>query len=328
MLRIHQRYLVRLNWIDHQLQTKQCLSTREIVEHFEITEKTAKRDIEYLREQLLRPVEYSAKHRAWCYTSPVHPLLPITLTEGEIALLLLTEQVARAYGGSGLGSKIEAVLAKVASTLTDAVTVELSQLATLQTIEALPTSYFDLELFSKLIQAVQHRRRAEMVYFTQSRGKTTTRRIDPLHLYNAKGEWYVLAFDHWRKKVLDFHLGRIRSLTVTGESFEPPVDFNLETYLNSGFGMFRGEGKEEFEVVVEFDSYQAGWIRQQSKVHSTAVYKDLPDGGLHITMHVGALQGVKMWVLQYGAHARVLAPEKLKQELLEESQQIAKMYSF
>ncbi|MCS7081262.1 MAG: WYL domain-containing protein [Chloracidobacterium sp.] len=131
-------------------------------------------------------------------------------------------------------------------------------------------------------------------------------------MHSAKAEWYVIAFDHLRGEVRDFHLGRIRALELLNEAFEPPPGFDLEAYLAAGFGMIRGGGVLQ-EVVVAFDAHQARWIRQQSKVHPTARYDDLPDGGLRVTLQVGALEGVKLWVLQYGARARVLAPEALRE---------------
>jgi predicted DNA-binding transcriptional regulator YafY len=78
---------------------------------------------------------------------------------------------------------------------------------------------------------------------------------------------------------------------------------------------------------VEFDAYQARWIRQQSKVHKTAHYTDLPDGGLRVTMQVGALEGVRQWVLQYGARVRVIAPEQLRTMLRTEAEALLKLYA-
>ena len=38
------------------------------------------------------------------------------------------------------------------------------------------------------------------------------------------------------------------------------------------------------------------------------------------------LEGVRRWVLQYGAHAEVLAPEELRSAVAEEAQALAAVY--
>lgn len=325
--RDHQRYLERIHWMDEQLRSRKFLSVKDIQNQFGLVDKTVRRDLAFLRDRLYRPLEYVAAERAWRYTTPVNPLLSVTLTEGELATILLSERLARAYAGSWAAEQIEAILAKVAGALTDSISIELSQLSTLQTVEPLPSTDIDQKLFGTFVEAIQTRTQVEMTYFTQSSGKVSTRRVDPLHLHSSKGEWYVIAFDHNRHKVLDFHLGRIREYSLTSERFEIPETFDLQAVLDSGFGMFRGSGDRLYDVVIEFDAYQAGWIAQQSKVHRTAEYTPLDGGGLRVTMRVGALEGVKMWLLQYGAHVKVIEPEELREMIYSEAQRMVRLYN-
>jgi predicted DNA-binding transcriptional regulator YafY len=51
----------------------------------------------------------------------------------------------------------------------------------------------------------------------------------------------------------------------------------------------------------------------------------MPDGRLKLKMTVTALDGVKRFVMQYGAHAEVIKPEELRQAIREE---IEKMWEF
>ena len=71
---------------------------------------------------------------------------------------------------------------------------------------------------------------------------------------------------------------------------------------------------------IEFDAYQARWIRERKKWHPSEEREELPDGGLLLRMKLGGLDAVQRFVLQYGAHARVLRPARLRrmveQELL------------
>jgi predicted DNA-binding transcriptional regulator YafY len=141
---------------------------------------------------------------------------------------------------------------------------------------------------------------------------------------NYLGEWYLVAFDHRRGEVRDFHIGRIRKLAVLNEQFDWPEGFDLSKYLDSGFGMMRG--LELFQVEIAFDEYQARWMRERKAYHPTEQREELPDGGLLLRMQVGALDSVKRFVMQYGAHARVLAPEELRRAVRNETEAMKLLY--
>lgn len=323
--RTHFRDLERATWIRGQIMAGKYPNANTIAEHFEITPKTIQRTITFMRERMDWPIKYSAKHRGFYFDGPAPLLSGFKLTEGEAVSILMAERLARAYGGGKLGAEIASALAKVADSLTDTISVNLGEFLALQSVEPLPSSPIDHTHFTALENAIRKRRCVRMTYFTQSSGETSERVINPLHLHNAKAEWYVIAFDHKRNDIRDFHIGRIRELAVLTDIFDPPPDFNIERHLESGFGMFRGDGKVH-EVVVEFDTHQARWIRQQSKVHPTAEYEELPDGRLRVSMRVGALEGVKMWVLQYGSRAKVIAPDLLLEEIRKELMQALEAY--
>ncbi|QUW04139.1 WYL domain-containing protein [Chloracidobacterium validum] len=323
--RLHFRQLERFTWIHAEIQSGRFPNTCSIAEKFEISRKTAQETIAFMRDRFNLPLAYSGRQRGFYYTEPVHSLPWLTLTEGEVAAILIAERLAQAYAG-GLSSDIANVLVKVVQSFTDRVSVDLTHLLNAQSVEPLPTSSINHEHFKALLQAIAQHKRIYMNYFTQSSGETKARKLDPLHLHSARAEWYVIGFDHLRNKVLDFHLGRIREITVLDETFEPPTGFDIERYLARGFGMIRGDG-QLYDVVVQFDAYQARWIRQQSKVHKTALYEDLPDGGLRVTMQVGALEGVKQWVMQYGAHVQVVAPPALRDLVRREAEALLAHYS-
>lgn len=50
----------RISWINHELQRGRSITARTIAERFEVAEKTAKRDIEYLRDRCEAPVVWNS----------------------------------------------------------------------------------------------------------------------------------------------------------------------------------------------------------------------------------------------------------------------------
>ena len=150
------------------------------------------------------------------------------------------------------------------------------------------------------------------------------RTVNPLHLRNHLGDWYLIAWDHGRKKPLDFHCGRIRELEISEEEFQLPEGFELESYLASGFGMIRGQ--EPIEVEIIFDEYQSRWMRERGKFHPTEEREELPDGRLSMRMKVTALDGVKRFVMQYGSHVKVVQPEELRRTIQDEIETMRTLY--
>jgi predicted DNA-binding transcriptional regulator YafY len=315
---LHERltYLFRVFWIDQQLRANQYPNARLIAEKFEVSTKTGQRTLDFMRDQLRLPLAYCAEHRGWYYSEPAFALPLLQMTEGELVALLLAERMANAYRGTAIGHQVEQAFAKIVNSMTDVVSIDLNALSEAYSFEAAVTSEIDRQTFLQLGQAIRNHIRLEMIYYTASRGELSERQVDPLHLRNYLGEWYLIAFDHLRNETRSFHVGRIRELRLTDKHFEPPAGFHLQEYLDSGFAMIRG--LEPIEVELIFNEYQARWIRERSKAHKTEEREELPDGRLRVRMQVTGLDGVKRYAMQYGANVQVIKPAELRQAVRQE----------
>ncbi|HQR40003.1 MAG TPA: WYL domain-containing protein [Blastocatellia bacterium] len=324
MKREHHREYERFLWIEAEIRRGRYPNTRTIAEHFEVSRKTVQRTIEFMRDRFQAPLDYSAAHRGWYYTEPTFVLPAEILTEGDIVAILMAERLARQYAGSILGAQVGRALSKVAGALTETVSVDLSELSAAWSFEALPTIEVDETMFHELVRATREHLSVEMTYFTAMTGETGTRRVDPLHVRNHQGDWYLVAFDHKRKEVRIFLLGRIRELTVLDTKFTPRKGFDLAAFLESSFQMF--VGSEPIDVVLEFDAYQARWIRERRLPHDSAWIEELDDGGVRLSMRVLSIEAVRRYILQYGSHVRVVAPQALCDEIRTEAERMAAMY--
>jgi predicted DNA-binding transcriptional regulator YafY len=320
-----QAHYSRVFWVIHQLNANRYPNTRTIAEHFEVSAKTGQRTLDHLRDTMRLPIAYSAANRGWYYTEPTSPLTGIEISEGELLVLLLAERLARAYKGTAIGKLIEQVFAKVLNAMTNIVSIDIEALTEAHSFETALTTELDEKTFRQIGRAIIRSCSIKMTYFTAGRGELTVRNVDPLHLRNYLGEWYLIAFDHLRGEIRDFHVGRIKELEVTKEIFNRPEGFDLQSYLDSGFAMIRGGKLIGVEFI--FDEYQSRWMRERGKVHKTEEREELPDGRLRICMQVTALDGVKRFCMQYGAHVEIIAPEELRQSVREEITAMDAMYS-
>ena len=74
---------------------------------------------------------------------------------------------------------------------------------------------------------------------------------------------------------------------------------------------------DPIEVKIWFSAEQARFIKER-KWSQTQKIKDQKDGSIILSMQTSGGWEVKKWVLSYGADAKVLEPEALKKEIVEE----------
>ena len=75
--------LHRIQWIDSQIRVKRFPNCTRIAEQFCISRRQASRDIEYMRDSLNAPLEYSSERYGYFYTDETFVLPGIMVTEKE-----------------------------------------------------------------------------------------------------------------------------------------------------------------------------------------------------------------------------------------------------
>ena len=116
---------------------------------------------------------------------------------------------------------------------------------------------------------------------------------------------------------------RISGIETTGKTFARPTKFSLEKRLHDSFGVVSGQG--EFEVVIRFDEFAAGYIREK-RWHPSQQLRDLKDGSAELTMKLSSLAEVQRWVLSWGGHAKAVSPKELTASVREAGEKIAALH--
>lgn len=316
--------LLRLVWFDRQLRAKKYPTAKQFAEHFEMTPRTAYRDVEYFREQLRLPITYDPRRGGYCYSEENAPLSPlITVTEGELLALYVSQRVLEQYEGTQYAALLAGALQKISTYLTDTVTIDFDALREGLSFHIGPPGRLEMEIFAKVSEAVRGQRPIAIEYLTQSRNEVTRRVVDPYHLHNHAGVWYLIGHDHRTRQVRTFNLSRVRKVQVQQRPFERRKDFDLKAYLRDGFGMMRGERVER--VSIRFDAEQARYVEERTW-HPTERRERHRDGSLTLHFELSGLEGVKRWVLSYGAHAEVLAPASLRRAVAAEARRLSALY--
>ena len=316
-LRVHTRAVSRLKQIHDEIGAGRCPNSRTLARLLERSERTIKRDLCVLRDELGAPLVYDHARRGWRYSEPGWSFPPQRFNEGELLAFFTAAEVMRATGHAPEAVLLRAALAKLAAFLPAEVSINLATLGEALTFQSPPHVSVEPATLQMLARAAAERRTVAFDYHSQHRNQDTRREADVLLLHNFAGDWYAIAFDHLRGEVRDFHAGRVRRLTLTEKYFAPPAGWNADEYLRRGFQMMRGGRSTRVEIV--FDPYQARWMRERRTFHPDEQREDLPDGSLRLTFPVGrnGLDAVARFCLAYAGHCRAERPTALRKIIRE-----------
>jgi len=303
--------LERIYYFHDELTRNRFPNSRTLMQEFEISLPTARRDIAYLRDRLLAPLEFNSTKNGFYYSDDSFNL-PFENSPRIVFLLGILNRLAEETGLSGLPeiqqleNKLISMIPQGNSLITDNIQCEWIEV-----------EYPDPSIFDVIIEAIVKKYQLEIIYQSLQM-KKTTRIIEPLKLINYQGRWYLLAWCMLRQDYRIFHLARILQSGL-GEK-ATITDRALPEELNHSFGIFKGSPLYDAEIL--FTGYAANLIRNQFW-HKDQKIKKTKEG-IILKLPVRDDREIIMKIMQYGSQAKVLQPPQLKEKIEEE---IQKMYS-
>ena len=210
---------------------------------------------------------------------------PLRLTPAEGLALLAAGRALLAVPGSDPDGPLATALAKLEDALD---------------LPGLVVDVGEPEQLEAIRDAVEGRRRVEIEYWSAGRDEVTTRRIDPEVVFFATGEWYVGAYCHRARDERMFRVDRIRSVSLTGDTFEPGAT-GFET------GDVYTPRADDTRVTLDL-APAAAWV---AEAYPTEAVTERPDGSLEIVLAVSERGWLERLLLRLGPDARVVAPEEL-----------------
>jgi predicted DNA-binding transcriptional regulator YafY len=308
MLRIHQ-----------SLASGKFPNASTLAREIEVATKTIHRDIEFMRDRFNLPIEYDPTRFGYHYTEEVSAFPTMQITEGELFALVVAEKALQQYRGTSFEKPLLSALKKMEQSLPDTISINLADIEQTISFRTRAEQILDLNIFDTLAKAAAQRRQLELDYRKPGQAKSETRLVDPYHLANINGEWYLFAYDHARKDIRTFVPARIRSVKPTGGTFTRPQKFSLEKRLRDSFGVHSGEG--EFEVVIQFNARAADYVREK-KWHESQQLRELKGGGVELSLKLSSLSEIERWVLSWGGDAKVLQPRELAEAVKKAAEKI------
>jgi proteasome accessory factor B len=308
MLRIHQA-----------LQAGGYPNATTLARELEVSPKSIQRDLVFMRDRLNLPIAYEESRFGYRYTEEVKAFPSMHITEGELVALVVAEKALQQYRGTSFEKPLLSAIRKMEQSLPDTISVDLADVEQTISFRTRAEPLLDLQVFDTLAKATAHRQQLEITYRKPGQRQTERRVIDPYHLANINGEWFLFAHDHLRQDLRTFVPARMQAIKRTGKTFPRPQEFSLEKRLRGSFGVRSGHG--DYTVVLRFTPRVTDYVREK-KWHESQQRRDLRDGGVELTLRLSGLEEVTRWVLSWGGDARVVKPRELAEAVRQSARRL------
>jgi proteasome accessory factor C len=166
----------------------------------------------------------------------------------------------------------------------------------------------DAESLSIIRRGLVARRKVRIRYRSGSATTATERAIAPFGLAFSSGMWYVVAHCERSDDLRVFRMDRVEDATATDERFDEPAEGVLESILRRG-RMLSSDRPER--MTVRYSPRVARWIAEREGQALSA------DGSLTMEHPLADPAWGVRHVLQYGAEAEVIAPEWVRERVVE-----------
>src|SRR5437867_1470668 len=300
--------LERMLRIHRAIQAGEYPNATVLAGELEVSTKSIHRDVEFMRDRLELPVEFDRARNGFHYTQEVGSFPTLQITEGELFALLVAEKALQQYRGTTFEKPLVSAFKKMAAALPDTISLNLADWEQTISFRTSAEPILNLQVFDGLAKAAAQSRQLAIIYRKPGQQQPEQRVIDPYHLANINGEWFLFAFDHLRKAIRTFVPARIEAVRMTGKRFVRPQKFSLEKTLRDSFGVHSGRGA--FKVVIRFMHPAAAYIREK-RWHPSQELRELKNGALEMSLHLSSLGEIERWILGWGGSAVPLRPPEL-----------------
>ncbi len=320
----------RIFYIDLSIREGGGVSVADVASRFEVCGRQVKRDIEYMRDRLGAPIVWKASRRRYEYAEAWDCLQ--AADEKTLLTLAFLTAILEKYAYVPVLSKEFTDLIRERTpvryiSIADKVLYELPDLERIENAVVLA-----------LCRALLENEPLDIDY-TDANGTRSLRTILPLRLVNYSGKWYCVAQDSKSRELRTFLVSRIAAVAVRKENprrnvhgggteasttesdcfAHAPSDTDIDRFLSSSYGIFKGEPIGL--ATLRFYGGAARAVREQrwhpeQTLADTVATNGIP--ALDLTLPVHDWTELLGRALRCGANCEVIGPPEFRVKWAEE----------
>ena len=278
----------RLFEIVYLLLEKNCITAKELSEHFGVSVRTIYRDIDILSTANI-PI-YTNKGKGGGISLLENFVLDKSiLSEEEQNQILFALQSLEKLNVNNEKKALEKMSMLFNKGTKNWIEIDFSNWGTDSTQN---------EKFNKIKESIINSKVIEITYFN-SYGEENKRQIEPLQIWFKDKSWYIKAFCRLKQDYRIFKITRIRDVKVLDEHFKKELPIEKEKKQNFKVISLKLEISKEMAYRV-YDEFEKENISKNE------------NGDFIITIYYPENECVYGYILSFGEYAKILSPEYAK----------------
>lgn len=314
----------RFQWFHGKTKNGRFPNATHLARHFEISGRTAQRDIEFMRERLLAPLLFNHYRKGYQYTDDTYELPGHLFSQTTIYALALAVRLASTIPDHAFKEELCDLINRVTRQTANKEKSCIDRVKDKISVKNIEYSRVDDWCFRLTVQALFDESALCLRYSSPHTGKQSTRIVQPLHLLHYMGSWHLFAWCTKRNQIRDFVLSRIKEVEPAAQKLCLPSELpSLREYTRRFYGIMQGD--EMQEVILLFSPESAAWLAEQIW-HPAQEMTRQTDGSLLLRFPAADFRELVKRILGHGAEVRVIAPTQLQELVREEIKKMTKIY--
>jgi len=295
------------------LQAHGRLSSRELAERLEVSERTAHRDMEALSEAGVPVFALRGAQGGWELTKGWRTKVP-GLDEAELRGLLMAQPSA--LGDPKLAAAAERAFGKLMAALPGSMRDRAATIRARLHID--PTGWRPSSEDISVLPAVQDAIARDMklsFLYRRADGDTAPRTVDPFGVVCKQTVWYLVA--RAPAGMRSYRISRMSKVLVLAMPFKRPARFNLAAYWKSST-VELSQLRERYTAVLALSPESASSLSRWCQLIPTTETpreRGFPDDWVIVQVAFESLSEAQFIALGFGPRACVLGPEELRERV-------------
>jgi predicted DNA-binding transcriptional regulator YafY len=303
------------------LQAHGRLSTRELAERLETSQRTAHRDMEALSAAGVPVLALRGAQGGWELAPGWRTKVP-GLDDAELRALLMSQPSA--LGHPALAAASERAFGKLLAAMPQRMQTQAASIRARLHID--PVGWHPTSEGPDLLPIVQDAiaRDCKLTFlYSRLDGESGVRTVDPFGIVVKQGTWYLVA--RAPAGMRTYRISRMQNAVTLAVTFERPANFDLAAHWKTATAQLQ-QKREQFRATVALSPDAAVLLSRWCRVipaPSAQCAPALPENWTIRHVSFENSEEARFIILGFGARAHVLAPATLREQVEAELQAAA-----
>ncbi|WP_353097317.1 transcriptional regulator [Tissierella praeacuta] len=182
------------------------------------------------------------------------------------------------------------------------------------------------EIWRIITKSVINKRKIEILYKSLKQDvkkkKSEIRIVHPYGTFDHDGATYFFGYCEMRKEVRYFKISRIENIEVLQQKFAINIEYDIKNIMRKSFGII---DDDIFYLKLKI-SYPMSQLVKEKQYSLNQKIAEIDEENIIFEANLKGYQEVKTWVLGMGSKVKVLEPERLRKDVIEEMRKLEEVY--